>query len=106
MVDVKIVKNTLNKMDKKQSENLKSNAQQIERDLGLRKFGDCPICDDMINDDGTCFYCDWNDKMTAEAMSEMYNEYWKKGRVKPGYERELKTPEDFKVATPKEDKEK
>lgn len=74
---------------------LKKEAQKIEEAMGLRKFGNCPICDDMISSDGKCVYCDWNDTWSAEKTCEVYNNYWSKGQVKEGYEREPKKVEDF-----------
>ncbi len=84
-------------MIKEQAEELKAKAQEIERNMGLRKFGDCPVCDDMINKNGGCVYCDWNDKLSPEETCKMFNNHWKAGRVKPGYERPAKKPEDFMV---------
>lgn len=84
--------------EKEKADYLKSAAQESERAMGLRKFGNCPICDDMIYDkDGvkSCVYCDWNNTWTPEKTAETYNNYWKKGNVKEGYEREPKTAKDF-----------
>ena len=89
-------------MNRDESENLKKQAQEVERSMGLRNFGDCPICDDRIEDrDGlkSCCYCDWNEVWTPEETAERYNSYWAKGRVKAGYEREPKKPEDFTTPT-------
>jgi len=88
--------------NKERAEYLKEQAQQSERNMGLRKFGNCPICDDMIFDkDGIkkCVYCSWNDTWTPEKTAEVYNNYWKKGMVKKGYEREPKTSDDFRLKT-------
>ena len=86
-------------MNKKQAEYLKTKAQDIERSTGLREFGDCPVCDDMIFEDKTgtkkCVYCDWNSKLSAVETCEMFNRYWKVRNVKSGYERFPKKPEDF-----------
>ena len=86
-------------------ETIKKEAQNIERAMGLRDFGDCPICDDMIvveNGLKKCFYCDWNNTWTPERTCTTYNNYWAKGQVKPGYEREPKTVEDFSPLNKKE----
>ena len=86
-------------MEKEKAKYLKEQAQQSEKNMGLREFGNCPICDDMIYDDDgikKCVYCGWNTTWTPEKTAEVYNEYWGKGRVKKGYEREPKTPDDFK----------
>ena len=74
---------------------LKEQAQEIERKMGLRKFGDCPVCDDRIAPNGKCVYCEWNNTLTPKQTCEMYNIYWKKGNIGKGYERPAKKPEDF-----------
>lgn len=80
-------------MEQIRAEELKAKAQQIERDLGLR-VADCPICDDMVND-GKCVYCGYETTWTPEQISNAYNNMWKVGNVKSGYERPPKTAKDF-----------
>lgn len=84
-------------MNKEQAEELKKQAQETERAMGLRKFGDCPVCDDHILEDGSCCYCDWNDKLTPEETCKKYNAYWVEGRADDDkWKRSPKTPQDFR----------
>ena len=83
-------------MSIEQKKELKKQAQEIERAMGVRKFGDCPICDDYITEEGKCVYCEYDRSWSAEKICEVYNKHWAKGNVRPGYERKAKTPEDFK----------
>lgn len=92
----RIAENTKQLKGKTKAETLKQKAQEIERATGVRVFGDCPICGDYITKEGKCIYCEYDISWTAEEICEAYNNHWAKGNVKPGYEREPKTPEDFK----------
>ena len=63
--------------------------------MKTREFIKCPVCNDYITSRGKCVYCDWDKDWTAEKTCKTFNNYWKKGSVKPGYEKEPKTPDFF-----------
>lgn len=80
----------------KEQKELQKQARELEVAMGLREFGDCPICDDHIISEGEikkCFYCDWNNTWSPEKTCETYNKYW--DNAKKGFRRPHKEAKDF-----------